>query len=71
VKKGVLPEHDQIIPLGLQQQAFRRGTDLLPYLTHHPCLGTLLRTVLQELRYFVVGLCEQRLVTLHFVGGGP
>src|SRR5262245_46996921 len=46
VKKGVLTEQDQVIPLGFQENLLGGETDILEYLTRHICLGTSLRTVL-------------------------
>jgi len=46
VKKGVLTEQDQVIPLGLQENLLGGQTDILEYLARHIGLGTPLGTVL-------------------------
>jgi hypothetical protein len=58
VKKGVLTEHNKVIPLGLQQDLLSGETSILEDLAGDICLGTALRTVLQELLYFVAGVRE-------------
>ena len=55
VKKGVLPEHDEVIPLGLQKDLLGRETNILEDLAGDICLGTAPRTVLQELPDLVAG----------------
>jgi hypothetical protein len=58
VKKGVLPEHDEVIPLRLQKDVLGRETNILKNLAGDICLGTAPRTVLQELLYLVAGVRE-------------
>ena len=58
VKKGVLTEHNEVIPLGRQQDLLSRETSILEDLAGDICLGTALCTVLQELLYFVAGVRE-------------
>ena len=71
VKKGVLPEHDKVIPLGLQKDLLSRETTILEELAGNICLGTAPRTVLQELLYLVVGVRQQGGIMVHFVGACP
>jgi hypothetical protein len=53
VKKGVLPEQDEVIPLGLEKDLLGWQTNILEKLAGDLCLGTSPRTVLQKLPYFV------------------
>jgi hypothetical protein len=56
VKKGVLPEHDEVIFLGLQENMLGGEPGILEELARDTCLGTPLCTVRQELLYFVAGV---------------
>jgi len=71
VKKGVLPEHDQVTGFGLQENMLGWEPGILEYLARYTCLGTPLCTVLQELLYFMAGVREQGGIVMHFVGASP
>jgi hypothetical protein len=71
VKKSVLPEHDKVILLRLQENMLGREPGILEGLVRDTRLGTPLRTVLQELLYLVVGVREQSGIMVHFVGACP
>jgi hypothetical protein len=71
VKKGVLPEHDEVILLSLQENMLGWEPGILAYLARYTCLGTALCTVLQELLYFVAGVREQGSIMVHFVSASP
>jgi hypothetical protein len=71
VKKGVLPEHDEVILLGLQENMLGGEPGILEELIPDTCLGTPLCTVLQELLYFMAGIRKQGGIMVHFVGACP
>jgi hypothetical protein len=54
----VLPEHDEVIALGLQKDLLRRETNILEEPTGDICLSTAPCTVLQELPYLVARVRE-------------
>jgi len=71
VKKGVLPEQDEVILLGLQENMLGWEPGILEYLARYICLSTPLCTILQELLDFVAGVREQGGIMVHFVGASP
>jgi hypothetical protein len=71
VKKGVLPEQDEVILLGLQENMLGREPGILEELARDTCLGTPLRIVCQELLYFATSVREQGGIMVHLVGACP
>ena len=71
VKKGVLPKHDEVILLGLQENLLGWEPGILEYLARYTGLDTSLCTVLQELLYFMASVLEQGGIMVHFVSTAP
>jgi hypothetical protein len=71
VKKGVLTEQNEVIPLGLEKDLLGWQTNILEELAGDICLGTSPRTVLQKLPYFVGSVHKQAGIMVHLVGASP
>jgi hypothetical protein len=67
----MLPEHDEVILLGLQENMLGWQPGILEYLARYTRLGTSLCTVPQELLYFVAGVRQQGGIMVHFVSTCP
>jgi hypothetical protein len=71
VKKGVLPEHDEVRVLGLQENMLGWEPGILEELACDTCCGTPLCTVLRELLDFLASVRQQGGIMVHLVGASP